>query len=437
MAKIKKSICAALTVFMAAASIPTVTNAADDRKTGNIGGFDWEMWNQDYKGTASMDPSAGSFTCSWNNIENFLARMGKNYDSQKKNYKAFGDIVLNYDVEYTPKGNSYMCIYGWTKTPLVEYYIVEGWGDWRPPGNEGTKMGSCTIDGKSYDILKSMRYNKPSIEGTTTFAQYWSVRTSSGSRNNTTNYMKDKVSVSKHFDEWSKAGLDMSGTLYEVSLNIEGYRSNGSAKVKSISFGASDDIIDPPTPVVIEPDANGYYFKNDFESGLGDWGSRGGATVKSGTGYDGSKGVSVSGRTDKWNGVELALDSNTFKAGSTYSFGAAVMQDSKASAPLKLTLQYDAGGKTIYDEVALKTAEKGKWTDLSNSSFTIPSGAENLSLYVEAPEDLIDFYIDGAYGGVKGTKPLITINSSSTPDPVDPPVAKGILGVEKLLQIPM
>ena len=27
----------------------------------------------------------------------------------------------------------------------------------------------------------------------------------------------------------------MSGTLYEVSLNIEGYRSNGSANVKSVT----------------------------------------------------------------------------------------------------------------------------------------------------------------------------------------------------------
>ncbi len=428
MAKIKKTLCAAVTVLMAAASIPTITNAADYQDKGSTGGFDWEVWNQNGQGNFSWKPSAGSFTCSWSGIENFLARMGKNYDSQKKNYKAFGDIVLNYDVEYTPKGNSYMCIYGWTRKPLVEYYIVEGWGDWRPPGNEGQKKGSCTLDNKTYDIYMSTRYNKPSIEGDTTFNQYWSVRTTSGSRNNTTNNMKGTVSVSKHFDEWSKAGLDMSGTLVEVSLNIEGYRSNGSANVKSISFGASDEPYEPDTPVVVEPDANGYYFKNDFEDGLGDWGSRGGATVKSGTGYNGSKGVFVSGRTEKWNGVELALDSNAFKSGSTYSFGAAVMQDSKDSASLKLTLQYDLSGKAIYDEVALKTAEKGKWIDLSNSAFTIPEGAENLTLYVEAPDDLIDFYVDGAYGGVKGTKPLISISSSSTPDPTDPPVAKGILG---------
>ena len=233
----KRVFSSTIAAMMIAASMPAVTivNAADQQTKGNIGGYDYEMWNQNGQGQVSMEPSAGSFTCSWSNIENFLARMGKNYDSQKKNYKAFGNIVLTYDVEYTPRGNSYMCVYGWTRNPLMEYYIVEGWGDWRPPGNDGENKGTVTLNGNTYDIRKSMRYNQPSLDGTATFPQYWSVRQTSGSANNQTNYMKGTIDVSKHFDAWSKAGLDMSGTLYEVSLNIEGYRSNGSANVKSVT----------------------------------------------------------------------------------------------------------------------------------------------------------------------------------------------------------
>ena len=240
--KLKKIIGGTVSAMMIAASIPTVASAADQQTRGNIGGYDYEMWNQNGQGQVSMNPGAGSFTCSWSNIENFLARMGKNYDSQKKNYKAFGNIVLTYDVEYTPRGNSYMCVYGWTRNPLMEYYIVEGWGDWRPPGNDGENKGTVTLNGNTYDIRKTMRYNQPSLDGTATFPQYWSVRKTSGSANNQTNYMKGTIDVSKHFDAWSKAGLDMSGTLYEVSLNIEGYRSNGSANVKSVtvSQGGSD-----------------------------------------------------------------------------------------------------------------------------------------------------------------------------------------------------
>ena len=247
MSKIKKIISGTVSALMIASSVPTVVSAADQQTRGNIGGFDYEMWNQNGQGQVSMNPGAGSFSCSWSNIENFLARMGKNYDSQKKNYKAFGDITLSYDVEYTPRGNSYMCVYGWTRNPLMEYYIVEGWGDWRPPGNDGERKGTVTLDGHTYDIAKTMRYNQPSLDGTATFPQYWSIRQQSGSANNQTNYMKGTISVSKHFDAWSQAGLDMSGTLYEVSLNIEGYRSNGSANVKSISFDGS------PNP---QPDNN-------------------------------------------------------------------------------------------------------------------------------------------------------------------------------------
>ena len=221
--------------MMIASSIPAVASAADQQDRGNIGGYDYEMWNQNGQGQVSMNPGAGSFTCSWSNIENFLARMGKNYDSQKQNYKALGDIVLTYDVEYTPRGNSYMCVYGWTRNPLVEYYIVEGWGDWRPPGDGAERKGNVTLNGNSYEIAKTMRYNQPSLDGTATFPQYWSIRQTSGSANNQTNYMKGTIDVSKHFDAWSQAGLDMSGTLYEVSLNIEGYRSNGSANVKSVT----------------------------------------------------------------------------------------------------------------------------------------------------------------------------------------------------------
>nr|CAB93667.1 endoxylanase [Ruminococcus flavefaciens] len=431
--KTKKIISGLLSAFIIASSMPAALSAyADDQQEkGNVGGYDWEMWNQNYTGTVSMKPSAGSFTCSWSGIENFLARMGKNYDSQKINYKALGDIVLSYDVEYTPRGNSYMCIYGWTRNPLMEYYIVEGWGDWEPPGNDGVdNFGTATIDGRTYKIRKSMRYNQPSIEGTKTFPQYWSVRTSSGSRNNTTNYMKDSVTVSAHFDAWSKAGLDMSGTLYEVSLNIEGYRSNGSANVKSITVGG-----DPPPPKEpVKADENGYYLKENFESGTGDWGARGSAKVESSsTGYDGSKGIYVSGRTNNWNGASIKLDTSTFVPGETYSLGAAVMQDSEASVDLKLTLQYtDANGKDNYDEVKTVSAAKGQWTDLSNGSYTIPADASGLELYIEAPDSLTDFYVDGAYAGVKGTKPLLSISNSTNPtdptDPTNPTINTGIRG---------
>ena len=441
----KKLISASVTALMVASSVPAipVVHAADQQVTGNIGGYDYEMWNQNYTGNVSMQPGAGSFTCSWSGIENFLARMGKNFDSQKKNYKAFGNITLTYDVEYTPRGNSYMCVYGWTRNPLMEYYIVEGWGDWRPPGNDGERKGNVTINGNSYEIAKTMRYNQPSIEGTKTFPQYWSIRQTSGSRNNTTNYMKGTIDVSKHFDAWSQKGLDMSGTLYEVSLNIEGYRSNGSANVKSVKVYTGSSTPDPDPgndPVVVtptvQPDGKGDYFTNNFESGAGKWSGRGSASVDTDTAnyYDGSKSLYVSGRTQEWNGCAIPLDSNAFVPGQTYSFSTAVLQNSGSTATMQMSLQQGDGNSASYTKIADCTAKSGEWTKLENTKFTIPDNSGDLILYIETPQDsgdLCDFYIDAVQVSKAGKASSVVTGkgtvSASDPGVDDPkiPVTPG------------
>ena len=429
----KKLVGAGTTAVMIASSVPAVpsmvAHAGDQQVRGNIGGYDYEMWNQNYTGQASMNPGAGSFSCSWSNIENFLARMGKNYDSRKQNYKSIGsDITLTYDVEYTPRGNSYMCVYGWTRNPLMEYYIVEGWGDWRPPGDGAERKGTVTLNGNTYDIAKTMRYNQPSLDGTATFPQYWSIRQSSGSRNNTTNYMKGTISVGKHFDAWSRAGLDMSGTLYEVSLNIEGYRSSGSANVKSITVNenGSDDGSGSGTTTptkTVEPDSNGDYFTNNFESGAGDWSGRGSASVTTdGTNYyDGSKSLYVSGREAEWNGCAITLDSNAFVPGETYSFSAAVLQNTGSNSTIQMSLQQGDGNGASYTQIADCTAASGTWTKLENTKFTIPSNSGDLILYIETPEssgDLCDFYVDSIQVSKSGKSSSVvtgqgTVGSSS------------------------
>gem|GEM_PF-724674 len=197
-------------------------------------GFDYELW-WDSGDVDMILNEGGTFECSWNNINNALFRTGKKFDSTKT-YEEMGTMSLNYSCDYQPNGNSYLCVYGWSVDPLVEFYIVEAWGHWRPPGAES--MGTIEMDGGTYDIYETTRVNQPSIQGDTTFQQYWSVRTERKT--------SGTVSVSEHFKAWKAMGLEL-GKLYEVALCVEGYQSKGTANVYDFTltigdatFGAKD-----------------------------------------------------------------------------------------------------------------------------------------------------------------------------------------------------
>ena len=155
----------------------------------------------------------------------------------------------------------------------------------------------------------------------------------------------------------------------------------------------------------IEPDADGCYFHNTFESGEESWSKRGSSTVAKTTGgYESSGALSVTGRQETWNGASTSLRSKIFKPGETYSFGAMVKYTTgEATEQIKMTLQYSLDGTDKYDEVATVTATKGEWAVLQNTSYTIPQGASSPLLYIETPDEggsLIDFMVDEAYGGI-------------------------------------
>jgi hypothetical protein len=83
---------------------------------------------------------------------------------------AFACSPITYSGTYSPDGNSYLSVYGWSEDPLIEYYITESYGTY-DPSTGGTYKGTVTSDGSVYKIYTQTRTNQPSIEGTSTFTQ--------------------------------------------------------------------------------------------------------------------------------------------------------------------------------------------------------------------------------------------------------------------------
>ncbi|MDD7517677.1 glycoside hydrolase family 11 protein [Ruminococcus flavefaciens] len=414
---IKKALGLTVSAAIISFCVPFSASAADNEKKGRVGQFDYMMWNKDNTGEVTFEPGEGTFTCSWENVDNCLFSMGKKYE-RIQNYKTLPSYErsLAYEAEYYPKGNSFIGVHGWTTNPLLEFYIVEGYGERVLPTNIEDR-GSYYIDNKTYDLYKQMVYNHPSIEGTATFPVYWSVCTESCAKNNQKNYIRDNVDFYGHFKLMEQLGADMYGNLNEVSLYIENYKSSGSANVKKVYMSSSSSGISQILrygPYVSNPrlsfaDIDGYYYIYNFDSDqIIDWSSYDECDLSvSENGYldiNGDNSILVSDRAEAWDGAVLPV-SNNFSSGDTLSFGAAVKQDTEESVDFILTVMYeDEEGITQFDEAAVVSANKGEWADLSTTAYTIPEKAYNTTIRIETKESNTDFYFDNAYVAKAGVR---------------------------------
>jgi len=192
-------------------------------KKGKFEGFDYELWSQMPEDYVRMNlTGGGTFSCDWN-AYNALFRTGKRLGN-KKNYKEYGSMTVDYAATHkiTSGDVSYLCLYGWTVDPLIEFYVVDNYFSYKPPGGKGF-TGELELDGGVYEVFTDTRVEQPSIHGTKTFQQIFSVRKERRT--------EGVITLSDHFKEWESMGFDVGGKLYEIALCVEGFRAEGSAVV--------------------------------------------------------------------------------------------------------------------------------------------------------------------------------------------------------------
>jgi len=192
--------------------------------------YGYEMWTDGGNNNRLIwygpDQGGGAaFRAEWNNPNDFLGRVGYFWDKGKP-YTDYGNLYCEFNFTRSGRNTagtySYIGIYGWSRNPLVEYYIVEDWfgNQWQSDTTPittsttgGSEIGTFTVDGSVYQIIKNTRVNKPSIEGTKTFEQYFSIRQ--------TPRKSGKISITEHFKKWEELGMNLGTNMYEAKFLVE------------------------------------------------------------------------------------------------------------------------------------------------------------------------------------------------------------------------
>ncbi|MCJ1329478.1 hypothetical protein MMC10_006158 [Thelotrema lepadinum] len=201
--------------FSAAAGVLAAPTSLAVRNTpnssGNNGGFYYQFWSDGNGDVTYTNGASGEYSVTWNGNGDFTAGKGWNPGSAR---------AITFSGTYSPSSSGSLAVYGWTTSPLVEYYIMEDYAG--SPGSGLTSKGTVTSDGSTYDIYTNTRTNQPSIQGTTTFEQYISIRQSKRT--------SGTVTTANHFNEWAKLGMDMGTFNYQI-VSTEAWSGSGSSSI--------------------------------------------------------------------------------------------------------------------------------------------------------------------------------------------------------------
>jgi hypothetical protein len=262
---------------MGIASAQTICN---NNQTGSSGGYWYTFWTDGGGSVCMTLGSGGSYSVEWSNCGNFVCGKGWSTGSEGRTITWSGSTNAQY-----------FGLYGWMQNPLVEYYIPRGGGSY---------AGTYQAGGTQWTLNTAQRVNQPSIEGTTTFTQFFC---SGGGQ---------PINFGEHCNGWRSLGRSVGSQNYQV-VAIEGW--GGSSGSGNCTVGSG--------------------------SGSTTTSSGGSTTSSSGSTTSSSSSGNINYRlrarsTDGQGQVNLRIDSNTI---ATFTLGTS-MGDYTASS-------YNAGGINV------------------------------------------------------------------------------------------
>jgi len=211
--------------------------------------YAYELWTQGGNNNrltwyGANQGGGAAFRAEWTNPSDFLGRVGY-YWGNGGSYTQYKNIYCDFNFTRSDRstaGNySYIGIYGWTRNPLTEYYIVEDWfgNQWQSDATPvttattgGSVVGNFTVDGAIYDVIKNQKVQQSSIDGIQTFNQIFCVRR--------TPRKCGTISVTEHFKKWVELGLPFGSSLYECKFLVEAGGGTGWFDTSYLTFTQED-----------------------------------------------------------------------------------------------------------------------------------------------------------------------------------------------------
>ena len=244
-------------LFLGCCFLASCTNKPEEKLepyktyTSNSGGnqslqgspYGYEMWTKGGNNNKLIwygpDQGGGAaFRAEWNNPDDFLGRVGL-FWNEGKPYTNYGDLYCDFKFTRSERSTagaySYIGIYGWSRNPMIEWYIVDDWfgNGIIGPANMGggaTKKGEFMVDGETYFIYQATRpAGSGNIENSNNpFPQFFSIRQ--------TRRQSGTISITKHFNKWKELGMNLGSNMYECKFLVEAGGGTGWFDASYLSF---------------------------------------------------------------------------------------------------------------------------------------------------------------------------------------------------------